>query len=612
MEYTSRDDVPPEYRCDFGHVYETQDEWESTYTAAKKRVSALLERDELAVDGAAELRAVLEEYEEVWRQVETLEQFAMVQYHTDNEDEDARRNYYLAKSLRKRLSEAAPSSFLSPDVLDGLALDDPATPNELGRFEYYLHTMVGKRADAPTENVLSTLDPVLSSPGDVYRAVVEEDFEPPTVTTPDGDERAVTRDERKAMLKRPDRSFRRRVQRRYFGALDDHRHVLASAWETKVERVVRVASLRGIESPAELLSSESPVGMGPEQSLPTAVCHELLDGVAANVDALRRYDEYRRDALGVDALHSWDRFVALEKGTPPTLSYADAKSHVLAALSRVGTEYRDVAEAVLEDRRIDVYETPEKDPGVPGYTFGSNDAGPLVVMHYRGNVGSLFMLAHELGHAIHWEFLRENQPAVYGSLPPLVQEVPAKFNELLVAEHLVREFEDDSRLTQLLRTTLGRIASNLWQSARWVDFDRRAVDAVDAGESLNPGTLDELCEEVHERYLPTIATDETVRKAWLDRYLPLSLSHEYPYLVGTVVAATMLDRLTTGEFDPASYRSFLEAGTSEPPVELLGRLDVDLMAGDPVERAAATYGNYLDAFLEVRGDGSEASSRPKQ
>jgi oligoendopeptidase F len=69
----------------------------------------------------------------------------------------------------------------------------------------------------------------------------------------------------------------------------------------------------------------------------------------------------------------------------------------------------------------------------------------------------------------------------------------------------------------------------------------------------------------------------------------------YQYATGISAAAAIVERiLDEGEPAAADYRAALRLGGREYPLEVLRTAGVDLTDSEPIERALAVYGDYLD------------------
>ncbi|MDY7082456.1 MAG: M3 family metallopeptidase, partial [Halobacteria archaeon] len=99
-----------------------------------------------------------------------------------------------------------------------------------------------------------------------------------------------------------------------------------------------------------------------------------------------------------------------------------------------------------------VYETKGKRSGA--YSGGTYDTQPFILMNYQNDVSSMYTLAHELGHSLHSEYTKENQPYVYSDYEIFVAEVASTVNETLLTHHLLDVVDDDTFRRHILNEYL--------------------------------------------------------------------------------------------------------------------------------------------------------------
>ena len=89
----------------------------------------------------------------------------------------------------------------------------------------------------------------------------------------------------------------------------------------------------------------------------------------------------------------------------------------------------------VKDRWIDVY--PNRGKRTGGYSSGSYDTNPYILLNYQDKYDDMSTLAHELGHSIHSYYTRNNNPYQYGHYSIFVAEVASTVNELLLAKYFI-------------------------------------------------------------------------------------------------------------------------------------------------------------------------------
>lgn len=132
------------------------------------------------------------------------------------------------------------------------------------------------------------------------------------------------------------------------------------------------------------------------------VYDNLIKSVHNNLKFMYKYIDIRKKALNVDELHMYDLYTPIVKNIDIEIPYEEGKDIVLKGLEPLGSEYRDIVKKGFKDRWIDVYENRGKRSG--GYSGGSYDSKPYILLNYKDTLNDVFTLAHEMGHSLHSYF----------------------------------------------------------------------------------------------------------------------------------------------------------------------------------------------------------------
>ena len=609
-EPPTRTAIDDQYTWDLSSVFESPDAWERELSAVEERLADLQDGEGDLADGDA-LLGTLETYEEVLRRTQRLELYARAKRNEDTEEaaheERLRRAERLDREVTKR-SDAVARAVVAAGS-DAIERMIERTPG-LSTYERFLRDVLRRSAHVRSpevEALLAEFSDVVESPDRVFTTLTNNDVDPEPVEGPDGDRVAVSRVNLGTHLRHPDRAFRRRAYRSVHGAYADVGDTIARVYADKVRAQVALAEARNYGSVREMaFDKPSYPETGIHVDLPTEVHDALLEAVRGSLEPRHRYDERRRRTLGVDRLRAWDLAVPLVDGTEPTVPYDRACEYVLEAVEPLGRAYRDRLEEFLVARRVDVYETRRKQ-NILGYAISSYDDGSYLLLNYDDDVRSLSILAHELGHAMHVDHLREARRPVYATGPRPIEEVPSYVHEFLLARHLVgatdRGSTPGSRPSEALRRyardrLLSTIAGGLYGAGMHSAFTHEAYQVVEGGGELTRERLDGLYAELRSAFHGPLEVDECVTRSWLVGSHARKPYHSYQYVLGITAALDVVERLLDGELSPEAYREFLEGGGTVRSVEAFERLGLDVRSPDPFERACATFGRYLDEFDE--------------
>lgn len=595
--YPTRDELDEEYTWDLTRIYETPGDWTAAADALADDLETLRGL-EAPARSPTTLVAALEAIADVLARKSRLELYATLSRNEDTTDERRRDRHRRIQRLGAEVDEAVQGirERIQRDADRARThLEDPA----LEGWRDYLEDVLARAShtrDAGVEAVIAAFEPVLEKQIDTIVAITTEDFDPPTVEDPDGEQFAVDRNSYREAMDSPDRAFRRRAHEAFYDALGENEHALAAAVAEKVEANAAMTEARNYDSVrAMAFDRASYPDTGMSVSFSGAQHDAVLEGVRDHLDAYHDLLESRRRHLGVDRLRPWDASAPLVEGEPPELSYEDVREHVLAAVEPLGTTYRDRLERFLDERRVDVYPTEKKRTDIPAYCPSSPETGAFVLANFREDLRTAFFLAHELGHAMHLEYLREAQPPRYVTNPRPVSEVPSLVHELLLTDHLL-EAGDPSFSPFVRERRAEFLTGNVFGAARSSAFLNDVYRTVEDGGDLTPDRLAETYAEYGTEFRGPMAADDP-GVGWRREAYAREPYHSYQYVVGAVAAVSAYGRLRSGDLSTDRYCEFLETTGRRDTASSFGVLGVDVTAAEPYERLAGE----LDRIRDARG-----------
>jgi oligoendopeptidase F len=586
--YESRDDVPETHRFDLSHIYDDREAWVAAADALEDSIESF--------DLDRPLAEVLADFESLSARDHRLRTYADLRANVDTSDDSRAADRQRAESLHGDLMA------LRDDVERRVRSAD-ATAEIPKRFERYVEDVRDRSEytlDPAAADLLADLDDVLDAPTRVHRALVDGDFDPPTIDV-DGESFTLTRSERSRIQQEGPRAVRRRAFQALRDEYVDRRESLAANLDAMARRNVRLAAARGYDSAlAAALAGDDPyVACRPQAALTRDVYDALVGGVRENLAPKHQLQRVRRDALGVESLQPWDRNAAPIHGDAPSYDLATARDLILDALEPLGPTYQSEVESLFEERRVDAFDYPGKTEQGAGYATYAPDAGSFVLARWNGSLPHVFLLAHELGHAVHASLAQETQPHVTAGIPEPVAELPSKLNEVLLARHLLETTAGEERAAVASRAVRS-VGANLFYSARWATFTHQLHQRVAAGDPLTADWLDDTYGDLVAEFDPAVERTDRLDAGWTTGLYSIPLYHHYPYILGTVGALSVAADLDNG-IQPADYVRFLEAGTSKPPVALLADLGVEATSERAVVDAVGEFDEYVDAFAAAAG-----------
>jgi oligoendopeptidase F len=318
-------------------------------------------------------------------------------------------------------------------------------------------------------------------------------------------------------------------------------------------------------------------------------------------DAYRRYETVianaaaRRLKLPPSQLHPWDLTFA-DSYRPQPVPFAEALSRVIAAEQPMGREYADQFARLLDpaNHRVEWCDTRTCDAA--GFSLGfAGSVSSLFYGAYKGTTDNVRAVAHEAGHAVHRQFMNENQPlAVYNEGPHLLFESFAIFNGFLLEDHLVRTAVTPEARAYYLHRFLEDAVFNVYGSAKETALESAIYAGVRRSTLHNAAGLDALTLKIIAENTPAIMLAPEMKNYWAyNRLYFTDPLYDVNYLFAGLLA---LEYLKQFEEDPHGfaqrYVAFLKNGLTDTPRVLEKRfLAIDL---DDAPRLATDAASLID------------------
>ncbi|WP_256296508.1 oligoendopeptidase F [Haloarchaeobius salinus] len=585
-----RSEVDTEYKWDLESIYATDEEWEEAFEDVEARLEDLEHYEGEVTDDGETLLAALELRDEVMREVSMVAAYARMRKDEDTTNQTYQGYSTRAQSLSADASSAA--SFIEPEIQSATREEIEAmvaSTDGLAEYEHYLDDVLRMKPhtrSAEVEELLADLSEVTGGTGEVYTMLSNADMEFPTVEKPDGDAVEITQSNLTTLLKEPDREFRQEVYEGYFEEWGEVRNTVATAYESSVKADVKLARARNYDTAREA-SLDGP-------NVPVEVYDNLLETVHDNLDTLHRHAELKAEALGVDELAMWDVYMPMTETESPDVEYEQATEYIVEALGALGEEYQQRVADGLESRWVDVYENQGKRSGA--YSGGTYDTQPFILMNYQDDITSMFTLAHELGHSMHSQYTKQEQPYIYSNYEIFVAEVASTVNETLLTQHLLDTVDDEEFRRHVLNEYLERVRSTLYRQTMFAAFEHRTHRMVEEGQPLTPDALDETYGDLKREFYEPADVDEHITREWMRIPHFYYSFYVYQYATGISAAVALAGKILDDDQPDAAadYREFLAKGSREYPLELLQGAGVDMSSPEPIQAALDTYGAYLD------------------
>lgn len=587
MSLSPRTDIDRSYRFDLSRIYETPEDWERAYEDLLERLSDLQSQSEPAHPTNAELEDLLDAIAECFLQRQRLELYATLTKNIATNDNDAADRMHRYRELTAEFEPAITAALRQLENISATITD---LSDEYQWYALNLEEQARYICSAEVEEVIAVYEEPKTTTTRLFRAVWNEDFEPPTIERPDGADVEIRYGNLRTELSNEDRAYRKQVYEAFYEEADRYEHILTRSFAEKLKASHADVSVRGYDSLRDrAFRHRCYPESGLRAELPDSVHHVMFETIRNNLNPYHDALELRRARLEVNPLRPWDLHVSIAD-SEPHIEYEEAKRHILDALTPLGAEYVDHVRKFFAERRIDVFPTQDKRTDIPAYCPSSATDGPYILANFQEDVRTMFYLCHELGHAMHVEHHREGA-ARYATTPRPVEEIPSILHELFLVDYLV---DQGGAIAEAARNRLLEcVAGNFFEATRSSVFTHELAKRVENGQEVTVDRTRELVQSLQKEFLAPVEFGGNP-----GRRIPASGTRElysnYQYVLGVTGALSVHSQLRNDGLSVETYRDFLRSTGQERSVELFERIGADIRTPAPFETAADSFAKYVE------------------
>lgn len=599
-----RADVPDEYTWNLAEIFPSIDAWRSAKQAIETGLPGLDQYRGRLGESAAVLADALDHFYQLHQDLSRTYAYAYML--ADQDTRDTTHEGMRQEMIQLAAAFSAAAAFIEPEVLGlagGTVARFLAAEPRLAPYRFYLEDVLRRAPHTLTpaeEKLLADVGPLAGSPSGIYNILTNADFPYPLVRLGDGSEVRVNQANYSALRASRNRADRQAVMSAYFEALGSFNRTFGSTMNASVQRALFVARARKYASTLESTLN------GP--NIPVTVYTRLVDGVNRHLPSFHRYLSLRKRMLGVDELHYYDLYAPLVESVDLAYTPEQAAAHVKAAVAPLGAEYVATLDRAFAERWIDWYPTPGKRSGAYSHD-GAFAVHPFMLLNYNGKYDDMSTLAHELGHAMQSFFSQRTQPYPMADYPTFVAEVASTFNESLLVDHMLRTIDDNDVRLSLLGSYLENIKGTVFRQTQFAEFELAMHRMAEEGRPITGAALSELYMDITKKYYGHDAgvtvVDDYIAHEW--SFIPHFYRDFYVFQYATSFTASeaLAQKVKQGEDGAVErYLTFLSAGGSKYPIDLLRDAGVDMTTDEPLDLTIREMNRVMDEMerlLERRG-----------
>jgi len=484
------------------------------------------------------------------------------------------------------------SSWFEPEILSlpENTLKSIMNSPEIKEYKFAIEKIVrikNHTLSKEQEELLALCGKALQTPHKAFSAMNDADFKFADVTDSKGVSHQLSHASFGLYLRDQDRVLRENALKSMHQQYSNYENSLTEILNGQVQNHWFNAKARNYSSSLE-------AALFPK-NVETEVYHALIKAVNENLSVLHRYMKLRERILGIGPLHVYDLQVPLTKELYIKMSYNEAEDIVIESVAPLGFEYQNALKAGFKDKRwVDRYENQNKRSGA--YSSGCFNSEPYILINFKGILRDVFTLAHEAGHSMHSLLSHQHQPYHYSDYPIFLAEVASTFNEELLMRTLLKRFTKKEEQIFLINQKIEDIRGTLFRQTCFAEFELFIHQMAEQNIPLTPTLLKEEYRKLTIKYFgDSVIIDKEVDIEFARIPHFYYNFYVYQYATGISAALSLADKVLTGDkTDVDAYLSFLKAGSSAYPIDILKNAGVDMRSSKPVATAIHKFGKLVD------------------
>ena len=591
-KYKDRKSVEEEYKWNLDDFFKNDEEFDKTYLRAERNIEKLKKYVGCTKDANSL-------YEFLTLEIETValwEDLYVYSYLVNDQElgiPESIERKNKAELLNLELTKAV--NFFDPELLKLSKKDYDnlfKTNSKLLEYKRLLDATYRNKGHVLTEkeeNIISSLVNSMDHFDDISSTMINRLHNYGTVSI-DGEETEIAANNYRHLMRNKDSKVRHLVRDQFNSKLDEYSPVNAMLLTSYISMNDTISKIRNFDSSWDAKMFHL--------NLNTKVFETLVSSVYKNIKSIQKYFDLRKKVLNLKELTTYDLSLELTNSNKE-YSIHEAQDLILKAISPLGEEYYNKFKKIFDERYIDYCQYKGKCGG--GYSFSTMRNNSRILMSYNGNLESVSTIAHEGGHNVHHQFVKENNPLQYRDTPSILAEVASLTNECLLSSYLAKNGKTKEEKLSGIENILDVITSNLFGAVREGRLEQEMYNYVHDGGMLTKEYLDELSKEsLKEYYGNSVKYDDQIKNGWVTRSHYYMNFYLYSYAICISVACSVASKILDGDKEMLeNYIKFLKTGSDKWPIEAYEVLGIDLENENVYEDAIKYFDSLIDEAFKI-------------
>jgi oligoendopeptidase F len=306
----------------------------------------------------------------------------------------------------------------------------------------------------------------------------------------------------------------------------------------------------------------------------TNVVDSLLKAVTSQFAVPARFYALKAKLLKVDKLQYHERNVEVGE-LNQKIEYPEAVEIVGNSLSKLDPEFAEIFQGFVYNGQIDVY--PKKGKGSGAFCTHNLIKHPTyILLNYTDRIREVMTLAHEVGHGINNELIKQKQNAINFGTPTSTAEVASTFMEDFALQELLAKSDEETKFS-LMMNKLNDDVSTIYRQVACYLFEQELHGKFRSVGYLPKETIGEIFQQHMASYMGDAVELSAGSENWWVYWSHIrNFFYVYSYASGLLISKALQNKVKQDHAFINKVKYFLSVGTSEAPQVIFQNLGIDI------------------------------------
>jgi len=302
----------------------------------------------------------------------------------------------------------------------------------------------------------------------------------------------------------------------------------------------------------------------------------LIKTVSERFDISSRYYALKARLLKVTRLKYHERNVEYGYGNiTRKYPYRESLKLVLKVFKNIDVTFADILNRFIKNGQFDVY--PRKGKASGAFCAHHLISHPTyILLNHTDRLNDVLTLAHEMGHGINNELIREKQNALNFGTPVSTAEVASTFMEDFVLQEVLKNADDELRLS-IMMMRLNDEVSTIFRQVACYRFEQELHQQFRQKGYLSKAEIGSLFQKHMKAYMGDSVEQSPGSENWWVYWSHIrSFFYVYSYASGLLISKSLQNSVKQNPQFIGKVKEFLSAGLSDSPKSIFRELGIDI------------------------------------